>query len=115
MRVQLVALACLAGAGVIAFGSARLRLGWPLVVLALLLAAISAQLFLAARGQGGFHDLGALVAQSYVTSPALLGVVVGLLLARIYGQGLRWRSLSGAATALGLAIAALAVAATFRL
>lgn len=115
MRPEAIGLACLLGAGVIAYGSARLRLVWPVAVLALLLAAISGQLFMAAQGQGGFHDLGALIAQGYVTAPALLGAVAGLLLARISGHPLRWRSVAGGLAGLGLAAAGLGVAASFGL
>lgn len=115
MRVWFLGLACLAGAALIAFGSARLRLGWPLAILSLLLAAISLQLYLAATGQGGFHDLGAYVAQAFTTAPALIGIVTALLLARINGHPARWRGLAGALTALGLMSAAAAIAATFLL
>ncbi|SCY10749.1 hypothetical protein [Paracoccus tibetensis] len=113
MNPEAIGLACLLGAGVIAFGSARLRLAWPVAVLALLLAAISGQLYMAAQGQGGFHDLGALIAQGYVTAPALLGALAGLVLARIAGHALRWRSLSGGLAGLGLIAAGLGVAASF--
>ena len=92
MNPWIIAGLCLSGAGVIAWGSARLQLRWPLLILAVLLAAIALQLFRAAQGQGGFHDLAAVVAQSFTVLPALLGMVTGLALARIRGHRLAWRS-----------------------
>ncbi|MFN3524912.1 MAG: hypothetical protein ACK4YU_02380 [Paracoccus sp. (in: a-proteobacteria)] len=106
MRVWLIALACLFGAGFIAWGSARLRLRWPLVVLSLLLAAISVQLFMAARGQGGMHDLAALIAQALTIAPALIGTATGLAVARARGHRADWRGLPGALTLLGFVVAA---------
>ncbi|MFN3273140.1 MAG: hypothetical protein ACK41U_00550 [Paracoccus sp. (in: a-proteobacteria)] len=115
MRLWLIAGACLLGAGFVAWGCARLRLRWPLLVLSLLLAAIAVQLFLAARGQGGMHDLAALVAQALTVAPALLGVAVGLGLAHLRGHRAGWRSLPGFLSLLALAVAAGAVVLTFLL
>lgn len=115
MRVWLIALACLVGAGFIAWGSARLRLRWPLVVLSLLLAAIALQLFLAARGQGGMHDLAALIAQALTVAPALIGTAAGLGVARARGHRADWRGLPGALALLGFAVSAAAAVMTFLL
>ncbi|WP_405404790.1 hypothetical protein [Paracoccus sp. Ld10] len=112
MNPWLVAALCLSGAGVIAWGSARLNLRWPLLVLSALLAAIAIQLFLAAQGQGGFHDLAAVVAQSFTVLPALLGAVMGLCVARVRGHHLAWRSLHLLLTLAAMVTAGLAVAAT---
>ena len=64
----IIAACCLAGAGFIAWGAARLRLIWPLLVLSLLLAAIALQLRLAAQGRDGFHDLAAMTAQAFTVT-----------------------------------------------
>lgn len=115
MNPWLIAGLCLAGAGVIAWGAARLRLRWPVVVLALLLAAIALQLFRAGQGQGGFHDLAAIVAQTFTVLPALLGMLTGLTIARLRGHRLVWRSVWGAVTALAMAVTALLIGATLAL
>ncbi len=112
MNPWIIAGLCLSGAGVIAWGSARLQLRWPLPALAALLAAIAVQLFLAAQGQGGFHDLAAIVAQSFTVLPALLGMVTGLSLARIRGHRLAWRSPPVLLALASMLTAGLAVAAT---
>ena len=112
MNPWIIAGLCLTGAGVIAWGSARLQLRWPLLVLAALLAAIALQLFRAAQGQGGFHDLAAVVAQSFTVLPALLGMVTGLALARIRGHRLAWRSPQIVLTLASMLVAGLAAAAT---
>lgn len=115
MNPWIIAGLCLTGAGFVAWGAARLQLRWPLLILSALLAAIALQLYLAGRGQEGFHDLAAVVAQTFTVIPALLGVVTGLLLAGIRGHHLRWRSRSGILSALALAIAAGAAGATLLL
>lgn len=112
MNPWIIAGLCLTGAGFISWGAARLHLRWPLLILSLLLAAIALQLFFAARGQGGFHDLAAIVAQTFTVIPALLGTVTGLALATIRGHHLRWRSRAGALAVLGLLTAAGTAAAT---
>mgnify|MGYP006901855871 CR=1 FL=1 len=113
MSPWIIAAACLAGAGFIAWGSVRLGLRWPLLALAWLLATIALQLYLAARGREGFHDLAAVVAQSFIVLPALLGLGIGLVLARLGGHRAAWRRVTGLLTALGLLTAAGAAAATF--
>ncbi|MFC0200221.1 hypothetical protein [Paracoccus rhizosphaerae] len=113
MNPWLIAALCLGGAGFIAWGAARLRLRWPLLVLAGLLAAISIQLFLAAQGRDGFHDLAALVAQAFTVLPALGGVALGLALAAFQGRSLSWRNPLGGITIAALALAAGSTAATF--
>ena len=113
MNPWLIAALCLGGAGLIAWGAARLRLRWPLLVLAGLLAAISLQLFLAARGRDGFHDLAALVAQAFTILPALGGVALGLALAAFQGRRLPWRDPVGCITIAALVLAAGSAAATF--
>lgn len=113
MSPWIIAAVCMAGAGFIAWGSAGLGLRWPLLALSWLLAAIALQLFLAAQGQGGFHDLAAVVAQTFTVLPALLGVVAGLALARLGGYRPAWPHAMGLLTALGLLTAAGAAAATF--
>lgn len=115
MNPWLIAAACLAGAGFLSWGTARLGLRWPLVILAGLLAAISGQLFLAARGQGGFHDLAAAIAQVFTVLPALAGIGLGLEVARLRGHRLAWRSLPGAVILAGLAAAAAGAAGTLLL
>lgn len=112
MNPWIIAGLCLAGAGFIAWGSARLRLRWPLLVLALLLAAIALQLLNAAQGQGGFHDLAAIVAQSFTVLPALLGTALGLALATLRGHAPAWRRPSGWLSLLALLVAGLAAGAT---
>lgn len=113
MSPWIIAAACLAGAAFITWGTVRLGLRWPLLALAWLLAAISLQLFFAAQGQGGFHDLAAVVAQTFTVLPALLGLGMGLAIARLRGHRLAWRRAAGVLTALGLLTAAGAAAATF--
>lgn len=115
MNPWVIAAACLAGAGLIAGGAAWLRLRWPLLALALLLAAIALQLFRAGQGQGGFHDLAAIVAQSFTVLPALIGMLLGLGVARLRGRSLAWRSGWGALTALAMAASAALIAATLTL
>jgi len=111
----IIAAICCAGGGFIAWGSAHLRLRWPLAILSLLLAAISIQLLLAAQGREGFHDLAALVAQTFTVLPALVGVLTGLVLARLGRQRMAWRGIAGAVAGLGLLVAAVGVAATLLL
>ncbi|WP_410216476.1 hypothetical protein [Paracoccus sp. (in: a-proteobacteria)] len=113
MNHWIIAAMCCAGAGFVAWGAARLQLRWPLLALSLLLSAIAAQLFLAVQGREGFHDLAAIVAQSFTTAPALLGLLAGLALARLRGYGIRWRSGAGLLTAGALLAAAGLIAATF--
>jgi hypothetical protein len=113
MNPWIIAGLCLFGSGFVAWGSARLRLRWPLPALNLLLMAISLQLLFAARGQGGFHDLAAIIAQTFTTVPALLGVVTGLALAHIRRYKIRWQSASGLISAIAFGVAAAAAATTF--
>ncbi|RJE79960.1 hypothetical protein [Paracoccus sp. JM45] len=113
MNPWVIAGFCLVGSGFIAWCTARLQLRWPLPVLALLLMAISLQLLFAARGQGGFHDLAAIVAQGFTTVPALLGAATGLALAHIRRHKIRWRSAFGLTSAVAFAVAAAASVATF--
>ena len=111
MNTWIIAALCLAGSGFIAWGSARLKLRWPLAVLALLLMAIAFQLLHAARGRDGFRDLAAIVAQAFTVLPALLGMAVGLAIAHIRHHRVRWRRGAGlvaagaSLTALGAAVA----------
>ncbi|MDP5305548.1 hypothetical protein [Paracoccus spongiarum] len=109
MQPWLIAAAAALGAGLIAFLSAALRLRWPVAVLSLLLAAIATQLFLAARGNGAYHDLAALRAQMFTTVPALAGIAAGLALAAARGIAPIRRDLPGAAVVLGLLVALAAV------
>ncbi|MBU2959024.1 MULTISPECIES: hypothetical protein [unclassified Paracoccus (in: a-proteobacteria)] len=109
----IIAACCLLGAGFIAWGSARLRMIWPLLILSLLLAAIALQLRLAAQGRDGFHDLAAVTAQAFTLSPALLGVATGLGLAFAFRHRLRWRSRAGGLTLLALLTATVSAATTF--
>jgi hypothetical protein len=113
MSPWIIAGLCLAGSGFIAWGTARLQLRWPLPVLALLLMAISLQLLFAALGQGGFHDLAAIVAQGFTTVPALLGAATGLALAHIRRHKICWGSASGLTSAVAFVVAASAAVATF--
>lgn len=112
MNPWLIAGLCLAGAGFIAGCATLLRMRWPLLALSVLLAGIALQLFLAAQGQAGFHDLAAVVAQTFTVLPALLGVVLGVALMRLRGHRLAWRSLPMLLTAIALLTATLAAAAT---
>lgn len=113
MNPWLIAGICLVASGFVAWGSARIGLRWPLLVLSALLAAISVQLFLAAQGPDGFHDLAALVAQAFTMVPALAGLGCGLLLAGFQGHGMTWRGRGGIAMSLLLLLALAAIAATF--
>jgi hypothetical protein len=109
----LIAALCALGSGVIAWGAMRLRLRWALVMLSVLLAAISLQLFVAARGEEGFHDLAALVAQAFTVVPALAGVAAGMALAAVSGHRPIWRDRVGVLIILALLLAAAVAAATF--
>ncbi|WP_282603003.1 hypothetical protein [Paracoccus sp. PARArs4] len=111
----IIAACCLAGAGFIAWGAARLRLIWPLLILSLLLAAIALQLRLAAQGHDGFHDLAAMTAQAFTVLPALLGVATGLGIAFARRHRLRWRNAAGGLTVLALLTAGVAAGTTFLL
>ncbi|TJZ91566.1 hypothetical protein FA743_10715 [Paracoccus gahaiensis] len=102
----IIAGSCLAGAGLIAWGCARLQMHWPLAILSVLLAAIALQLYLAARGQGGFHDLAAITAQMFTVIPALLGTLAGLGLAALRRRHIAWRRPTGMLSALALLTAA---------
>lgn len=113
MSPWIIAGLCLVGSGFIAWGSARLKLRWPLMVLALLLMAIAFQLLFAARGRDGFHDLAAVVAQAFTVLPSLLGMAVGLAIAHVRRHKVRWRSGPGLVTAAAFASALGAAAATF--
>jgi hypothetical protein len=99
----LIAIACASGAALIAAASTWLRLRWPLAILSLLLAAIATQLFLAARGQNGFHDLAAMRAQMFTVLPALGGTVLALIASERFLCRYPWHSLPGVLTLLGLA------------
>lgn len=112
MNPWLISALCAGGAGIIAWGAARLRMRWPLLVLSLLLAAIAGQLYLAARGQGGFHDLAAMTAQMHTVLPALAGVVAGLALAAMRRHPPPWRGRAGVFSAAGLLAAAALAGAT---
>ncbi|MCF3972377.1 hypothetical protein [Paracoccus salsus] len=105
MSVWLVAAACFLGAGFITLTAIWLRLRWPLAALSILLAAIATQLFLAARGQNGFHDLAAFRATGFTVIPALAGLAAGLIAAGTRTRRFDWRSPPGALTLLGLAVA----------
>ena len=85
---------------------------YAILPLITLLAAIALQLFFAAQGKGGFHDLAAVVAQSFTVLPALLGMVTGLSLARIRGHRLAWRSPQVLLALASMLTAGLAAAAT---
>ncbi|WP_378942599.1 hypothetical protein [Paracoccus sp. R86501] len=113
MNPWIIAGFCLVGSGFIGWGSARLKLRWPLMVLALLLMAIAFQLLFAARGRDGFHDLAAIVAQAFTVLPALLGMAVGLAIAHIRRHKVRWRQGAGLVTAVAFVLALGAAAATF--
>ncbi|WP_265501071.1 hypothetical protein [Paracoccus beibuensis] len=113
MNPWLIAGLCCAGSSFIAWGAARLRLRWPLLVLSALLAAIAIQLFLAARGQEGFRDLAALVAQAFTVLPALVGVACGTAMAGPQGHRLAWCGRTGLATVAALLLSAAVVGATF--
>lgn len=113
MSPWIIAGLCLAGSGFIAWGSARLQLRWPLPALTLLLMAIALQLLFAARGQDGFHDLAAIVAQTFTTVPALLGMATGLAIAHIRKYRVYWRGPAGLITAAAFVIAVSAAGATF--
>lgn len=110
-----VAAGAFLGAGFLAWGDARLALRWPLAGLSLLLAVISVQLFRAARGYEGFHDLDAFVAQFATVFPALAGIALGLAVAALAGHRPLHRDATGAATVLGLSVAAASVALTLML
>ena len=103
MSPWLIAIACASGAALIAAASTWLRLRWPLAILSLLLAAIATQLFLAARGQNGFHDLAAMRAQMFTVLPALGGTVLALIASERFLCRYPWHSLPGVLTLLGLA------------
>ena len=109
----IIAALCVLGGGFIAWGAARLALIWPLLALALLLAAIALQLRMAAQGRDGFHDLAAITAQVFTVVPALSGVAAGLTIAHLRGHRLRWRGRAGLLTMLALATAVAAAATTF--
>lgn len=111
----IIAALCLLGGGFIAWGSARLRLIWPVMVLSLLIAAIALQLRLAAGGREGFHDLAAITAQAFTVAPALIGVAAGLAVAFVRGHRLRWWGRAGALAVLALLTAIAAVVTTFLL
>ena len=113
MNPWIIAGLCLIGSGFIGWGGARLKLRWPLMVLALLLMAIAFQLLFAARGRDGFHDLAAIVAQAFTVLPALLGMAVGLAIAHILGHRVQWRKGAGLVTVAAFASALGAAAATF--
>lgn len=106
MQPWLIAAACALGAGFIGFFGATLRLRWPLAALSLLLAAIATQLFLAARGDGTYHDLAAIRATRFTVIPALAGIAAGLIAAFAATRRFPWRSVPGALTLLGLTVAA---------
>lgn len=115
MSPWLIAGVCAAGAGLIGWGAARLRLAWPCLALSLLLAAIVGQLLWAARGQGGYRDLAAILAQGFTVLPALAGLAAGLVLAALGGHAPAWRGRAGLASGVCLAAAAGMVAATLML
>ncbi|TGN50456.1 hypothetical protein E4L95_17465 [Paracoccus liaowanqingii] len=106
MTPWIIAGSCGTGAALISWGSARLQMRWPLAILSVLLAAIALQLYLAARGQGGFHDLAAITAQTFTVIPALLGCLAGLALAALRRHPVAWRRPTGILTALALLAAA---------
>lgn len=112
MSPWIIAASCALGAGFIAFFGATLRLRWPLAALSILLAAIATQLLLAARGDGAYHDLAAIRAQSFTTAPALAGIAAGLALASVRGARAFHRDLPGLTLILGLLVAVAAVAAS---
>lgn len=115
MSPWLIAGLCAAGAALISWGAARLRLLWPCLVLSLLLAAIAGQLLWAARGQGGYRDLAAILAQGFTVLPALAGLALGLAVAALSGHPPAWRSRAGLASGLCLAAASGMVAVTLLL
>lgn len=112
MPVWVIAAACFLGAAFMSFTAIWLRLRWPLAVLSLLLAAIAMQLFLAAKGQNGFHDLAAIRAQSFTVVPAIAGIAASFAVATALGFTALRRDLSGLIIVVGLLIAVGAVAAS---
>ncbi|MDM7255843.1 MAG: hypothetical protein P3W90_004030 [Paracoccus sp. (in: a-proteobacteria)] len=115
MTPWIVAGGAFLGAVFLAWGDVRLALRWPLAVLSLLLAVISVQLFRAARGHDGFHDLGAFVAQFATVLPALAGVALVLVAAALTGHSPLRRDAFGLVTVLGLLAASVSIMLTLGL
>lgn len=105
MNPWMVAGLCLGGAAFVGWGSLRVGLRWPVLALACLLVAIAWQLWQAAGGLHGYHDLSALLAQFFTTVPALVGVGLGLAIAGWQGRGMGWTDGTGVVTGLGLCAA----------
>lgn len=74
------------------------------MVMSVLMAVISLQLLDAYLGDGRFHDLSAYRAMNATVVPGLVGTIAGLVLARLRGRVLIWRSWRVAVIVLALIV-----------